>query len=163
MDRNEFCKADREEHEEDYYDGSRTPEIQPSHSPREAKAEAARDRAVGVHEEQGEDFNDPGYWRRKETIYRAACDVLPRESALERARRHAYIERKRLDTFLASRALLRNENHEEFATNPKYWLKREEYYYTKHRKLERKFWDRLRLVRFNTKEVTLREAMSDAH
>lgn len=175
LDRNEFRKADRDE---ENHNGLRTPEIQPPHRRGEAKAKGARDRArsaVGVHatlpavkalleaEEQREDFTDPAYWRRRETIYRTACDVLPRESALERARRHAYTERKRLATFPAGRALLRNEDHGEFAADPKYWLNREEYYYTEYKKLERKFWDRLRLVRFNREEITLREAMNGAH
>lgn len=178
LNRNEFRKANRKEYEKKNHNDLRTSKIQSSHRFKQVKVETMRNRirnVVEVHvtllaikallkiEKQEENFINSRYWRRRETIYTIAYDVLSRESALECVKRHVYIERKRFDTFLASKALLRNENYEEFAWDFKYWLKREKYYYIEHKKFERKFWDRLRFIRFNKKKVTLKEIMNDAH
>ncbi|KAL9124462.1 MAG: hypothetical protein Q9217_006207, partial [Psora testacea] len=45
-------------------------------------------------EDHGEFGTDPEYWRRKKKEYWAAYAAIPKESALERAKRHAYTNRK---------------------------------------------------------------------
>jgi len=78
-------------------------------------------KALLESEEHRESATDPEYWRRKEKEYGAAYDALPKESAVERAKRHAYTNRKKLATFPAGKALLEAEDHGASAANPEYW------------------------------------------
>lgn len=184
LDREEWRKEDLRDVPSDieywdirYRDRSRTPEIHPPHHLGTAEGEAVRCRARKVlgnlaglpavrvlleGEEHGEDRTDPEYWRSREEIYKAASDVVPPESDLEFARRLAYTDRKKLATFPEGRALLRNEDHGELASDPEYWQKKEKYYNSEYEKLVKSFWDRLRPARFNREETTLREAMNGA-
>ena len=161
----------------EYYYNSRsiTPEICPPHHLGITEAKAAKDRArkaVGdlarlpaikallEGKNHGEDRTDPEYWRNREIIYKTAMAIIPPKSDLERARRHAYIYRKKLATFPEGRALLRNEDHGDLAADPKYWKEKKKYYYFEYMRLVKSFWDRLRPSRFNREETTLRAAMN---
>lgn len=177
LDREEFRKEDHKLGGEASNDRSMTPEIRPPHHLGTAEGEAARNcarkvlgdlarlpavRALLEGEEHGEDRTDPEYWSSREKIDRAAMAVIPPKTALERARRHAYTYRKKLAAFPEGRALLRNDDHGESASDPEYWRRKEKYYYSEYEKLVKSFWDRLRPARFNREETTLREAINGA-
>ncbi len=168
---------DIEYYDYEHRDRSMTPKIHPPHHLGTAEGEAVRDRAREAlgelarlpavralleGEEHGEDRKDPKYWRSREKIYSAATAVIPPETALERARRHAYTYHKNLATFPEGRAILRNEDHGESASDPEYWRKKEKYYSSEYEKLVKSFWDRLRPARFYREETTLREAIGGA-
>ncbi|KAL9021281.1 MAG: hypothetical protein Q9185_001486 [Variospora sp. 1 TL-2023] len=72
-------------------------------------------------EDHGAFAGDPDYWRQKEKEYHQKYSILPKESALDRARRHADTVRKKVANFPDGRALLQTANHEVAESNVEYW------------------------------------------
>ena len=101
-------------------------------------------------EDNGESATDPEYWWRKQKEYKAAYAAIRKEGALERAKRHAYTNRKKLATFPAGRALLQAEDHGASAADPEYWRKKEKYYWDEHERLRKEFWDYWKPICFDT-------------
>ncbi|KAL8958021.1 MAG: hypothetical protein Q9193_004845, partial [Seirophora villosa] len=81
-------------------------------------------------EDHGEFSGDPEYWRQKEKEYHNQYLALPKESALDRARRHAYTVRKKVASFSAGKALLERENHELAEPSVEFWRGMQQYYQT---------------------------------
>ena len=100
-------------------------------------------------EDHGESATDPEYWRRKEREYNTAYSALPKESALERAKRHAHTNLKKLATFPAGKRLLEAEDHGASAEDPEYWRRRERYYWNEHERLRQEFWDHWKPIQFD--------------
>ncbi|KAI4086332.1 MAG: hypothetical protein LQ344_007637 [Seirophora lacunosa] len=81
-------------------------------------------------EDHGEFSGDPGYWRQKEKEYHNQYLALPKESPLDRARRHAHTVRKKVASFSAGKALLERENHELAEPSVEFWRGMQQYYQT---------------------------------
>ncbi|MCJ1463082.1 hypothetical protein MMC07_001687 [Pseudocyphellaria aurata] len=86
------------------------------------------------------------YWRSKEKLYKAKYAALPKESALDRAMRHANTKAKKLSTFPPGKELLEAENHGASAADIEYWRGRQRYYNAEYIRLRTEFWDRRRDV-----------------
>ncbi|KAL9039833.1 MAG: hypothetical protein Q9214_004715, partial [Letrouitia sp. 1 TL-2023] len=76
-------------------------------------------------EDHGESISDPNYWRRKEKEYYEKYHALPKESGVDRARRHAYTARKKLATFPTGKALLEAEDFKSTEPSIKFWQMKE--------------------------------------
>ena len=94
------------------------------------------------NEDHGEFSGDPEYWRQKEKEYHNRVLAIPKESALDRARRHAHTVRKKVASFSAGNALLETENHELAEPSVEFWRDMEQHYRTVHKRLQADFWDR---------------------
>ncbi|KAL9010389.1 MAG: hypothetical protein Q9173_004674 [Seirophora scorigena] len=93
-------------------------------------------------EDHGKFSGDPEYWRQKEKEYHNQYLTLPKESALDRARRHAHTVRKKVASFSAGKALLETENHELAEPSVEFWRGMKQYYQTVHERLQADFWNR---------------------
>ncbi|KAL8651596.1 MAG: hypothetical protein Q9210_003162 [Variospora velana] len=91
-------------------------------------------------EDHGAFAGDPDYWRQKEREYHEKYSTLPKESALDRARRHADTVRKKVANFPDGRALLQTANHEVAESNVEYWRSMEHHYHGIHKGLQEDFW-----------------------
>ncbi len=106
-------------------------------------------------ENHGDSITDPAYWRNKKKLYSAQLKVELERTKLERAKRSADSRARDLATFPAGKALLEAEDHEDSATDPRYWWNKKKYYEAEYKKLKQEFWERWKSTHLEGGETPL--------
>lgn len=95
---------------------------------------------------------DYEYWCGKEKFYEAQYESLPKESELERAKRHANTIGKKLATFARGKELLYAEDDRFSISDLEYWQRKEENYRTEHDRLQQDFWNEWQCKHFGGRQ-----------
>ena len=93
--------------------------------------------------------------RNKKKLYSAQLKVELERTKLERAKRFADSRARDLATFPAGKALLEAEDHEDSATDPRYWWNKKKYYEAEYKKLKQEFWEQWKSTHLEGGETPL--------